>query len=98
MQFLVEDRQGVLNGRALSDFAWTAEDLISATLAVTSFRDGKKRRIEAVTEDRKDGATALVINRVVLPFAGHDATAVDIQKSAQLVSIEIDAPFRAAIV
>jgi len=98
VQFLVEDRQGALNGRALSDFARTAEDLIGATLAVASFGNGKKRRIEAVTEDRKDGATVLVIDRVVLPFAGHNATAVDIQKSAQLVSIEIDPPFRAAIV
>ena len=98
MQFLVEDRQGVLNRQALSDFARTAEDLIGATFAVASFGDGKKRRIEAVTEDRKYGTTALVIYRVVLPFAGHDATAVAIQKSAQLVSIEIDAPFRAAIV
>ena len=98
MQFLVEDRQGVFNGRALSNFVRTAEDLIGTTLAVSSFGDGKKRRIEAVTEDRKDGTTALVIDRVVLPFAGHDATAVDVQKSAQFVSIEIDAPFRAAIV
>ena len=98
MQFLVEDRQGALNGRALSDFARTAEDLIGATLAVASFGDGKKRRIEAVTENRKDGATVLVIDRVVLPFAGHDATTVDVQKSPQLMSIEIDAPFRTAIV
>ena len=98
MQFLVEDRQGTFNGRALSDFAWTAEDLIGATLAIASFGDGKKWRIEAVTKDRKDGATALVINCVVFPLARHDATAVDVQKSAQLVSIEIDAPFRTTIV
>ena len=97
-QLFVEYRERVFDRSALLEFMRAAKNLICGFLAVAAFGDGEKRRVKTVPENRENRAAALIVYRIVLPFAGHDATAVDIQKSAQLVSIEIDAPFLAAIV
>ena len=73
---LVEDRKSVFDGRALLDFLWAAKDLIGAAFTFASFGDGEKRRIKRMPENRKNSPTALMVNRVVFPFARHYAAAI----------------------
>ena len=50
-QLLVKDGKRILDGNALPNFAWPAEDLISTALTFAPFSDSEKWRIEAMAEN-----------------------------------------------
>ena len=54
----------------------TAEYHVITALARRAFGDRKQWLVEAVTKNRKDAQRTLLVYRIILPFAGGDATAV----------------------
>ena len=97
-QLFVEYRERVFDRSALLEFTRAAKNLICGFLAVAAFGDGEKRRVKTVPENRENRAAVLIVYRIVLPFACHDAATVDIKQAAQFLAIEIHAIFGAAVI
>ena len=57
----------------------TVEHLKFAFLAAAGFGNGKKRRIETMAEHGEHSDIAIMIDRIVTPFALCNATAINIQ-------------------